>query len=521
MSNPRGVQEVYFTRDLPKRSVPIAHVTASSASPAELVDINNNVLNRGTLGVWKSTTLLTDPADFVSPEYGYSISINGSTQYFLDNQFFEITSVVSDLSEPLYYKHSLPTGVTDVVIVDLSNKKVDSTKSKVISSVLYHSMDGQPYRIRYMYGTEIVTEMLHYVPVMSEVLFAPTISNTYQFFLRQLSVTTSGTLHIRFLHGNGLEVLAPYDSLPNTPWYVRVRFGLQPTPPEWALQIFLPFRPYALGTWVPAKVLDKTMIEFERKRILQDAHSLPDILIFDKNHVLKYALEGTDLGTTKRGFLYPWRRGLVKSSNMDPYFARLDLGVDLAPDDIVFGFYSYKEPDIIYRDIDVNPFTNPDVKNKIIEFYYKVDSSVPLQRIFYRVKDPLTGTYISTLTNDSHPVTTGTLFGTVVVGASVNPKQYQIEDTRTRGGGLAKEWQDIPENVNFWDIGYWDGKPYPIGGAMIVYLPATLLNTMTNDSVENRVKSCLPMGTIPVIRYYQMDEVTGIIYEGLEQPLGE
>ena len=42
----------------------------------------------------------------------------------------------------------------------------------------------------------------------------------------------------------------------------------------------------------------------------------------------------------------------------------------------------------------------------------------------------------------------------------------------------------------------------PVGGALVVYLPTRILNTMTRDVVAGIVNSVLPMGTIAAIRYY-------------------
>jgi len=43
----------------------------------------------------------------------------------------------------------------------------------------------------------------------------------------------------------------------------------------------------------------------------------------------------------------------------------------------------------------------------------------------------------------------------------------ETTDIRNRGGGLAPQWQSIPEAINFWDLGSLDGKPYPL--APILY----------------------------------------------------
>ena len=74
-----------------------------------------------------------------------------------------------------------------------------------------------------------------------------------------------------------------------------------------------------------------------------------------------------------------------------------------------------------------------------------------------------------------------------------------------RGGGLIPSAQNVDQAPSFWDIGYLDGKPYPIGGTLAVYLPFGLLNTMTRTQVQDRVNKTLPMGTLAVIRYYDMN----------------
>ena len=79
--------------------------------------------------------------------------------------------------------------------------------------------------------------------------------------------------------------------------------------------------------------------------------------------------------TCRRGSLYPWKRGLFAKDGIDHYNARIELLVELDPTDIVFGFYSYRETDVVFRALDVNPFTNPDVKNRVIKFYFKNNGS--------------------------------------------------------------------------------------------------------------------------------------------------
>ncbi len=503
MSN-RGVQEFYFTSRLPARAVAIAQVSTPPTSPAELTDINNTPYLVGDLSIRKSLTLDSSPPDFLAPDLMQPVLIHGATEYRIYNQFFEITNVLLDDTAPAFYVHPLPSEVDQqVVILDLQNNIITTSTSR-IGNLLYHSLDGAAYRVRYVDGNGYLhIDLLQYIPALTIAPFSAS-NTTYTLSGRFMGVGSTGNYYIRFTQFNGYKAISPYDAQPNTPWYARIRFGLTPVAPEWASQIFLPQRPYILASWVPGVILDSSLIEFERKQIFYDASHLPDILIFDKNYVIKHALEGTLPGTPQlRGTLYNWQRGLIQF--VDAYKGRIQVAVTLDPTDIVFGFYSYLEPDIVYRKLDVNPFTNQSVKNQIVEFYYKSNGADPFHYIYHQVIDPVTGP-VTGATNDPSPNTgTNHIFATLVVGAGVGVQNFTMTDIRNRGGGLAKAYQNISEAVNFWDLGFWDGKPYPVGGTLAVYVPTSILNTMSSSDVQGRVQASLPMGTLAVIHYYTAD----------------
>jgi len=82
----------------------------------------------------------------------------------------------------------------------------------------------------------------------------------------------------------------------------------------------------------------------------------------------------------------------------------------------------------------------------------------------------------------------------MVVGTSRGVQSFETTDIRNRGGGLAEQWQSIPEAINFWDLGSLDGKPYPLGGGLAVYsiclssvLERFTLDTPTQDIGHNQV----------------------------------
>ena len=95
-----------------------------------------------------------------------------------------------------------------------------------------------------------------------------------------------------------------------------------------------------------------------------------------------------------------------------------------------------------------------------------------------------------------------TIFAEVGVGTAVGPQRFTVKDTRARGGGLSPASQGIPEAMNFWDLGYWDGKPFPIGGGLVIFLPTSLLQRFSQEEIRSRIEAIIPMGTLPVIRYY-------------------
>lgn len=497
-----GVQNFYYTRSLPTSgAVAIAKISTPPTSPSQLTGVYNLPYLVGDLSIRKSTTIDSSSANWTAPDYNQSVEISGDTTYRVYNQFFQITTTQSSMGNPMYYVHSLPTGVTQTpTVIDLNNNVI-ATDSIMIGSNFYHSLDGSAYRIRYIDGLGYLhVDLLSYNLTLTPALYAPSSTN-YVFGSREITVATNGNAWIRFTQQNGYQILTPYNSQPNTPWYARVRFNLTPPAPEWANQVFLPQRPYVLATWVPGIVLDSSLMEFERKQLLYNPNQLPDVIILNSDYSIKYAIDGTAPGSPpRRGSIYPWKRGLIQF--VDGMNSRIQVAVPLDPTDIVYAFYSYNEQDVVYTNLDINPFTNPNVRNRTIQFYYKNNGQDLFHYIYHQVIDPVTGP-VTEMTNDPSPVTgTNVIFSTVAVGTSVGTSQFTVTDIRQRGGGLLPAYQSIPEAVNFWDLGFWDGKPYPIAGCLAVYVPVSVLNIMGKSDVQARVQNSLPVGTLAVIHYY-------------------
>jgi hypothetical protein len=489
-----------YSADLPARAVAIARVAARPSRPADLVDINSTA--------WEPGSLVATPkpagAAVDASALGHTVVLSGAAQYLLANQFAEITDEIDADGNPFYYRHPLPSDRIDKVsITDLVGNPVTSGYA-VRGGAVLHSFDGAPYWVSYYESQVRRTRLLQYRPVLERGTKAEG-----RMYLR----TPGGLLtvpdqdksyRLRFTEMNGYTVLPPYTAPPNDPWYARIRFNLRPVPFEWAGQAFLPRRPYMLATWVPGKVLARNLIEFERKNIWFDplTGQYPDILVYDRDYQVKHALDGVPPRLDRpmdKGFLFPWRTSRIV--DIDPLHGRVQVNVDLETDDAVFGFYSYAEPDIVYRAIDLNPFSNPAVKDKVVFFYQKSQSEAdPVRSIWYEIQDEAGNVEV---TNDPAPASgTKNYFGSVAVGFSVGTDEIALEDIRVRGGGLAPEYRSIPEAAHFWDTGNLDGKPYPLGGTLVVHLPLAVLDRFTAAQVKAKVESLVPVGTLPVIRYY-------------------
>ena len=501
------VTQFYYSQTVPQNSVVIARVQTNQSSPASLVDIDNLVPSTAPSGSNLAPGAYTAtgyPVAFVwnGLVLENAVAIQGSTTYLIQNQFFEITNLADSFGNPLFYRHLLPGDVTDVTVLNL-----DLTPATgffmVQNNSVYHTMDGTAKWVKYYSNQLLHTELLQYAPVLAQATV--TSPSAYIYSHSVIEVNDSGTYWIRWTDDSGYRVLPPYNMLSNDPWYGRVRFNPNPGAPEWATQIFMPLRPYQMAAWVPGTVIGPYIVEFERRPMLFDGSTYPDILVYDQNMNLKYAIDGSPVNSPlTKGYLFPWQRGQYAPNGLDPAKGRANLIVELDTTDVVFGFYFYVEPDIVYKELDLNPFTNPAVAGRAVQFLYNPNSTNPYQNVYHQMLLP-DGAVDPDPSTTNNPNTGGTVFSTVMVGDSVSVADFTCTDARVRGGGLAADYQSIDQAANFWDLGYLDGKPYPLGGAAVVYLPVALLSpagAYTRTDLQAIIGAVFPMGTIAVLRFY-------------------
>lgn len=156
-----------------------------------------------------------------------------------------------------------------------------------------------------------------------------------------------------------------------------------------------------------------------------------------------------------------------------------------------------------------------DLFNSIIYFFVKPAIIQPLD--FEGQPVPNKATYHTEVIyhkfNDSQPdnASTDLMIGSIYVRHNASLQSVTLVDTRQLGGGLIEKMNDDlrrslePESDYYWDIGYWDGKPYSENAVVIVRLDKRLLvengGQFTPEQVQDIVNRWMAAGVIPIVEY--------------------
>lgn len=149
--------------------------------------------------------------------------------------------------------------------------------------------------------------------------------------------------------------------------------------------------------------------------------------------------------------------------------------------------YFFVKPAIIQSlDFEGQPVPNKAVKNEEV-IYHKFNDSQP---------------------NDA---SMDLMIGSIYVRHNASLQSVTLVDTRQLGGGLIQKMSDSlrrslePESDYYWDIGYWDGKPYSENAVVILRLDKRLLiengGQFTTEQVQEIVNRWMAAGVIPIIEY--------------------
>lgn len=200
--------------------------------------------------------------------------------------------------------------------------------------------------------------------------------------------------------------------------------------------------------------------------------------------------------------------------------------------------YTYEEQSVIYRgfydkagnyiDLDVNPnmyhtFLDTryipyerrpvyDLFNTIIYFFMK-PSLILQEQSDKTFKETYSGeTSLYHKFDDIKPNSPfDILVGSIHMRNTTSLKSTVVIDSRTRGGGVIEGMSDNirrslePESDYYFDIGYWDGKPYTENAVVLIRLDKRILKynggRFTQQDVEEKINKWITAGVIPIIEY--------------------
>lgn len=108
------------------------------------------------------------------------------------------------------------------------------------------------------------------------------------------------------------------------------------------------------------------------------------------------------------------------------------------------------------------------------------------------------------------------ILGDVTVGEGTSIDKLTVIDARNRGGGVLEDEVDtllLQQNEIewYWDLGYWDGIPYPGNASYFVEVPANVLDgaggVLSQRQVRDVIERHTAAGVYPVAKAYGLDVV--------------
>lgn len=369
-----------------------------------------------------------------------------------------------------------------------------------------------------------------------------------------------------------IEVLPPVSSSVNDTWFVRVTNGTFFTNlngilykyyiSEFLSQVFSPEPPLKLSQTEFSTVLTSNIIKLDRENITQDEslELFVDIIINDSdgNGLAAYTTNSSIVGNiASNGQAYTkWEnvnRTGIKSIDHRTGFVDVE-GIDLVSDYEIRSTYYFEEDSYEFTLVNFNPISNREVLTSRTVLFIDPDTSLVTksQTLFY-LKVDLTGRvyesnwpafdneneallatgdpvyyeqYPTFLPAANHHVfideftVEGSQTGAFLVLAdmTVSPafaaNQVSKTDTRVRGGGVIESlYPDVrdqyPETEWLWDVGYWDGIPYPGNASYLVEVPVDVLQgsggQFTMSEVRDIAERHTAAGVYPVTKAYGVE----------------
>jgi len=377
------------------------------------------------------------------------------------------------------------------------------------------------------------------------------------------------TYAFSFASEHHIAILSPSNTDNTQPWYVSVsnnqffatvnnqqyKYSIA----DFVNQSWDPIIPYKKVTGEQSVILSNRLILLGHNNIYQDTTITPlSLTISDSNNNLlatfttnpSYGIRSIDCQT-----------GIVDIENfiLDPSY-------------IVSSTYWYKEENYQFTDINFNPIQNIDLLGSKVSLFLEPDTngSTKAQTLYYAVVDEagkVTNSNWSMFDNDTETYqgdiplyyennpTWNTVSGELFINHTVEGSESikngvessnnndnflilgdvqvldnapvsldQLTDIRVQGGGIKLSSIDIIKAMNkelnwYWDIGFWDGTPYPGNSSIYVEIPAEVLEkaggTFTTLDIRNTVQRHIMAGTYPVIKTYGIDpQISSLVPSG-------
>lgn len=314
-----------------------------------------------------------------------------------------------------------------------------------------------------------------------------------------------------------IRLLPPYNDSYTLPWYPRISVGAFSQ--DYRGRKFNFYIPeYNLQTWsalygMPFKDLKSAAVSVKDTNLLQlpryPIHWNGDNLIFynDGSPLSNFIIEDIDVNN---GLVY------IKPGS----FPNGNITVD----------YTYLENNFIYPYLNINAHfnQNPSLIDKFVVFYLlPAEGTIAVKNnrtVYHKIADNLQEAIDSIeIENSDIPIA---IIGAYAIQQVLSSDRVTILDTRVLGGGLVGEDLKSPVHIvdtvftlntdskvkpiedtyvdakSFWDIGNYDGEPYPGAASVVIKVPDYLKDAHSSSTIKSKVSKFISAGVYPILDYY-------------------
>lgn len=375
-----------------------------------------------------------------------------------------------------------------------------------------------------------------------------------------IQLPTQGKWALKYVGNKGIRLHYPNEMDVNKPWYLSVSYDNikryyessidgQTLPhiytiAEFYNQAFNPCYPYKLNKLERASFVDSTIIKVANPNLLVQTNYPLDVVVLDAYGNYKYAFSTNLSQTSTIANNLDWLP--LDFGDIDKVNGYINLNVKISYTDVCLVTYFSKsdtyaftaknfnprfdnelftQETIIYCKPIVNdPYSSVTHTNSIFFIVFHMDGSIyDMYDDFANVSnDPdlhesgdlhanlLIETKAEFLNNYIYPNgLRWLLLGSVTALHPNSINESVVLDARVRGGGLKLHVTENtslikthPEIEWYWDMGNYDGAPFPGAGAIVVSIPNTLLYTYTEEEIRDKILKHTALGVYPIINYY-------------------